>query len=205
MTETDTQREMVSEADIRTMLEAFAGSAEPLPGAARRRHQMTRRTRSLVTAIVLAAVVATPALAFSTTVRELVGLNGSSPPALQATVTGTVIHKKPRFGLAKVTVTFTIGEPGKPPGSGITFGSHFQILLLNRAGRPSSFRLGAADGKHGRYSATTILPTGGIEGIKIGGFLNYPTGGSTAKNAVDFWIPVTTKRKHCNAGIPCPL
>jgi len=204
MTETDTQREMVSEADICTMLEAFAGSAEPLPNEAHRRHRMSPRTRSLVAAIVLAAVVATPALAFSTTVRELVGLS-SSPPALQATVTGMVIHKKPRFGLAKVTVTFTVGEPGKPPGSGITFGSHFQILLFNRAGRRSSFWRASADGKHGRYSETTLVPTGGIGAIQIGGYLNYPTGGSTAKNAIDFWIPVTTKRKHCNAAVPCPL
>ncbi len=201
MTDADTQREMVSEADIRTMLEAFAGSADPLPREGRRRRQMTGRRRSLVAVAIVLAVAAMPTLAFSKTVRELVGLNGSSPPALQATVTGTVVHKKPPFGLAKVTVTFTVGEPGKPPGSGITFGSHFQVVLVNPAGQWTWPRV-ETNGRDGRYSVTTFVPSGGLRAILIGGHLNYPKGSLPGGR---FWIPVTTKRKHCTAGTPCPL
>src|SRR5581483_3181117 len=50
MTNTDTEREMVSDADIQAMLEAFSGSAEPVLSRARRRHHMTRRALIFVAA-----------------------------------------------------------------------------------------------------------------------------------------------------------
>ena len=137
-----------------------------------------RRTRSLVAAaIVVAAVAAAPALAFSTTVRELVGLQTSSPrgPVFVATVTGVVLHGPNRAGTL-VTVTFTVGEPGKPPGTGVPQGSTFLVLVTHTS------QMAPAQGEHGHYQARTRLGPGGFTGIQIGGYM--PSKGGKVLNGV---------------------
>jgi hypothetical protein len=139
-----------------------------------------RRTRSLIaTAIVLAAIAAAPALAFSTTVRDLVGLKIGSPgPVFVARVTGVVIHGPNRPGTL-VTIMFAVGEQGKPPGTGIPQGSTFLVFV------PRKTQLAPAYGKHGHYQATTRLGRGGLTGIQIGGFM--PSKGPKVLNG-GFWI-----------------
>jgi hypothetical protein len=150
-----------------------------------------RRTRVLVAAAVLAAAVATaPALAFSTSLRGLVGLstNGTSQPRFVARVTGVALHaRRPRPG-ALVTVTFTVGERGKPPGTGIPPRSTFFVLL---GGNPT--HMVAARGRDGRYRATIRLAQSTIGGIEIGGFM--PTKGPKVLNG-GFWIPVLLDTPH---------
>ena len=167
----------------------------------RARRGNRRSTPSLFIAAMLgAAAVAAPALAFSPSVRQLVGLKGTSPPPgvvgswprpkLVARVTGAFIHTpRPRFGPPLVTVTFTIGEAGRPPGTGIPFGSYFLVSLSSRTGAPSAPWQVRAYGTHGHYSATTHLPAGGIASVQIGGWVNVRKGSSAADG--DFWIPVT--------------
>jgi hypothetical protein len=141
------------------------------------------RRRLLVVAAVLAAAVATaPALAFSTTVRELVGLpTKSSSPHFVARVTHVVVHgPHPRPGVL-VTITFTVGEQGKPPGTGIPPNSTFLVLV---AGLPG--HMATAHGENGRYSATIRLARGKIGDIQIGGFM--PSKGLKVLNG-GFWIP----------------
>jgi hypothetical protein len=111
-----------------------------------------------------------------------------SHPALQATLEGAVIHEKPRFGLPRVTVTFTIHEPGKGPDTKIPFGSYFQMLLYDKAGRPGPSEV-RANCTRGRCTATTFLPAGGIGSVTVGGWLNFPTGQPTARGG--YLIPVT--------------
>jgi hypothetical protein len=140
---------------------------------------LPRRTQYLLAAAVLiAAVVVAPALAFSTTVRQLVGLS-SSPPVIQrwvqATLTGTIIQNpNPRPG-TMITITWTIGEPGKlrDPGFG---GTGLFMRLLSKTGAPT--RRTPAHGARGRYSATTRVPPGGIRNIQLGvvGYSDGPTG-----------------------------
>jgi hypothetical protein len=141
-----------------------------------------RRSRLLVAAAVLAAVVAAaPALAFSTTVRELVGLTTKTSPHFVARVTDVVVHgPRPRPGVL-VTITFTVGEQGKPPGTGIPQGSTFLVLVDGLPGH-----LAAASGKNGRYTATLRLARGEIGSIQIGGFM--PSKGPKVLNG-GFWIP----------------
>jgi hypothetical protein len=132
----------------------------------------------LVAAVVVVAVVVAPALAFSRAVRELVGLS-SSPPVIQrwvqATLTGTIVQNpNPRPGTL-VTITWTIGEPGKTrdPGFG---GSGLFMRLLSKTG--ASAKITPAHGTDGRYSATTRVPPGGIRNIQLGiiGYSDGPTG-----------------------------
>ena len=111
-----------------------------------------------------------------------------SHPALEATLESAVIHKKPRFGLPTVTVTFTIHEPDKPADTKIPFGSYFQILLLDKAGRLSGDMV-EGNCARGRCSATTFVPAGGIGAVEVGGWLNFPTGQPTARGG--YLIPVT--------------
>jgi hypothetical protein len=139
---------------------------------------LPRRAHSLVAAAVLvSAVVGAPALAFSSTVRELVGLS-SSPPVIQrwvqATLTGTIIdNPNPRPGMI-ITVTWTIGAPGKPrdPGFG---GTGLFMRLLSKTGPTIQV---PAHGSRGRYSATTRVPAGGIKDLQLGiiGYSDGPTG-----------------------------
>jgi hypothetical protein len=83
-----------------------------------------------------------------------------------------------------VTVTFTVGEQGKPPGTGIPQGSTFLVLVVPKTRRAG--HLTEAYGKHGHYRATIRLGPGGIGRIQIGGFM--PSNGRKALNG-GFWIP----------------
>jgi hypothetical protein len=152
------------------------------------------RKRLLVAAAVLvAAVVAAPALAFSTTVREFVGLQKSAPPPfLVATITGVKVHRPRPPALATVTITFTVGENGRRPGVGVPFGSAFSVLLASKTAPQLNAPLIAANGSNGYYSVTTLLPAGGVGSIQIGGFGNFPTG--TAAVDGEFWLPVDAFR-----------
>jgi hypothetical protein len=145
------------------------------------RRRAPRRTRSLVaTAVLVAAVAAAPALAFSTTARGLVGLKTSAPsPAFVARVTGVFFQGPNRAGTL-VTVTFTVGEHGEPPGSGVPQGSTFLVLATRTS------QLAPASGSHGRYRATIRLGSGGLAGIQIGGFM--PSKGPKVLNG-GFWVP----------------
>jgi hypothetical protein len=163
----------------------------------RRRHLprlLSRRGRLLVAAAVLvAAVVAAPALAFSTTVREFVGLTKPSPPPfLVATITGVKVRRPRPPALATVTVTFTVGENGRRPGAGVPFGSAFSVLLASKTDPQLNASLIAAKGSDGYYSVTTLLPAGGIGSIQIGGFGNFPTGPPAVDG--EFWLPVNAFR-----------
>jgi hypothetical protein len=143
------------------------------------------RTRLLVAAAVLTVAVAAaaPALAFSTTVREFVGLKtASSQPLFVATVTDVVVHgSRPRPGIL-VTITFTVGQRGKPPGTGIPRKSTFLVLV--DGGSPN---LTAAHGMNGRYTATVRLAKRRIGGIQIAGLM--PKGPKVLNGG--FWIPTT--------------
>lgn len=155
--------------------------ADVMPAAARQRGWRPvkrRRWGSMLVAAVVVAVAVAPALALSRTVRELVGLS-SSPPVIQrwvqATLTGTIIQNpNPRPGTL-ITITWTIGESGKPrdPGFG---GSGLFMRLLSKTGAPTKST--PAHGTHGRYSATTRVPPGGIRNIQLGiiGYSDGPTG-----------------------------
>jgi hypothetical protein len=155
---------------------------------------LPRRGRLLVAAAILvAAVVAAPALAFSTTVREFVGLQKPSPPPfLVATITAVKVHRPRPPALATVTITFTVGENGRRPGSGVPFGSAFSVLLSSKTAPQLNAPLIAAKGSNGYYSVTTLLPTGGIGSIQIGGFGNFPTGTPAVDG--EFWLPVNAFR-----------
>lgn len=156
-----------------------------------------RSVQSLVAAaFVGAALAATPALALSPTVRHLVGLSkpahpaplGWTRPRLVAKVTALSFPKQKPFGLPMVTVRFTIGEAGKPPGSGVTFGSYFLVSVTSRTGATSSPYFVRASGSHGHYVATAPRPRGGIGSIQIAGWINVRKGPSAANGT--FWIPV---------------
>lgn len=159
--------------------------AARVPAAGRRR-TVPPGTRPLVAAAVLgAAIAAVPALAFGPSVRELVGLKRPPPPQLQAAVTRTEVHR--RVVGEQATVTFTVGEPGKRPGTGIPAGSVFMVLLIPKQGAPAH-QFTVAKGANGHYTATAWAPRSGIAGIWIGGWLNR-VGTPTA--ASGFWLPVT--------------
>jgi hypothetical protein len=152
-----------------------------------------RKRSLLAAAIVVSAVAAAPALAFSTTVRELVGLKEtSSPPFLVATITGVTVHKPHSPALATVTVTFTVGEHGKSPGTGVPPGSDFELFLYGKTSSPGSSRLFiSTNGTNGHYSATTLLPPGGIGSIQVGGWVSNAPGGAADG---EFWLPVNAFR-----------
>jgi hypothetical protein len=105
---------------------------------------------------------------------------------------GAIVHKAPRFGLPKATVTFTVGERGMPPGSGIPRGSVISVLVSGKSGRPE-LQMVKAYGRGGRYTAKIYVPPGGIGSIQVGGFLDVRSGSSAANG--DFWIPVTFDRR----------
>lgn len=162
-----------------------------------RRGSARRPIRSLLAAAVAgAAVAATPALAFSTTVQHLIGLNNRAHrapprwtrPHLVAKVTGLSFPKQEPFGFPMVRVRFTIGEAGTRPGTGVTFGSYFLVHVGSRTGAPSAPWLVRAHGSHGHYVATLPIPRGGIGSIEIGGWINVRKGPSAANGT--FWIPV---------------
>jgi hypothetical protein len=150
----------------------------------------------LAAAFAGAAIAATPALAFSTSVQHLIGLNkpkhpaplGWTRPKLIAKVTGLSFPKQKPFGLPMVTVRFTIGEAGKQPGTGITFGSYFLMHIVSRTGTPSRWVFVRASVPRGHYVAKAPIPHGGIGSIEIGGFINVPKGTSAANGT--FFVPI---------------
>jgi hypothetical protein len=166
----------------------------------RRARRGGRSATSLVAAAMVgAAIVAAPSLAFRANVRELVGLRnppstsaaaGWHRPILVATVKSVIVHTPaPRYGPPLVTITFTIGEEGKAPGTGVTFGSYFLVNLIPRApGAASPSLLPRGYGTRGHYRVTARLPQGGLASIQIGGFINVRKGPSAANGT--FWIPV---------------
>ena len=147
---------------------------------------MKRRVLALVAAVLAFVVLTAPALAVSQTLRELVGLSSSqsSSRLIVARLISVNVHPAPRFAPPLATVTFTVGEVGKPPGTGIPDGSVIDVQFV---GGDASGPLVKAIGTHGRYRVTLRTPEGGIRNILIGGFLN------SAKTPVangDFWIPI---------------
>jgi hypothetical protein len=148
-----------------------------------------RSIRALVAAVLVAAAAAVPP-------AQALGPRKPAPrasstwtrPRLVAKVTGLSFPKPSRFGLPLVTVTFRIGEAGKPPGTGVTFGSYFLVHLASRTGAASGPWMLRAYGTRGRYRATMPIPPGGIGGIEVGGWINVRKGPSAADGT--FWIPV---------------
>ena len=130
-----------------------------------------RRPHSLLAAaVVLAAVMAAPALAFSTPIRQFFGLGYPPVGPFKATITGISSPRTYRYALPKVTVMFTIGKPGEPPGSGIPKGTSVFVYVSGKTGDAWSQTV-AARGGNGRYSATTLAPPGGIAAVYIMGFV----------------------------------
>jgi hypothetical protein len=114
----------------------------------------------------------------------------ASSPRLVATVVKAVAHKPyPRAG-ALITVSFTVGEPNEPAGSGVPPGSVFDVQLIRKNARPTSMT--PAIGSGGHYRATIRWSGGRIGRIRIGGFLNAVP--STAQGG--FWLPVTVLKKN---------
>jgi hypothetical protein len=144
-----------------------------------------------VAAVVAIIVLAAPALAFSPKVRELVGLKSPAYVPHQ-TLVAKVIRVRfhtpyPRYGPPLVTVTFTVGEAGKAPGTGVPRGSALFVAFVGKTGTQT--QLVKAHGSQGRYQATGRAPVGGIENILVGGWINItPKQSPTASKG--FWIPV---------------
>ena len=164
---------------------AGEGGAE-LVADGRVRWFMKRRVLACVAALLAFVVLTAPALAVSQTLRELVGLSSSQGASrlIVARLISVNVHPAPRFAPPLATVTFMVGEVGKPPGTGIPDGSVIDVQFV---GRDSSGPLVKASGSRGRYGVTLRTPDGGIRSILIGGFLN------SVKTPVangDFWIPI---------------
>ena len=182
-------RQMSSET-LRVREEHLLGEIRILPRA---RRPVRRRWLVAAVAVVVAALSAGPALAFSTTVRDLVGLTRISPPPfLVATVTSVVVHKHQPVPM--VTVNFTVGEHGKPIGTGVPLGNACYVFVY---GKPllDNFWQAEASGTGGRYTATAVLPRGGVRSVQIGCDVEYAPGGMA--NGV-LWLPV-------NAFVPASL
>jgi hypothetical protein len=166
--------------------ELGAGGPErhPIGGS---RWILRRSLLALVAALVVIVVLAGPALAVSPRLRELVGLSSPSRVShfLVARVTAVTIHyPAPRFAPPLATVTFTAGEAGKAPGTGIP---DYSALFVSFIGRDGQGPLIKATGTHGHYRVTLRTPEGGIRDILVGGWLNSVT--TPAANG-EFWIPV---------------
>ena len=173
--------------DVLDRLNGQSGSlvaAEPVPTVRPNRLVIRRSLLApLAAALVTVVVVAAPALAFSSRVRELVGLTTSTPnPVFIAHVTGVFVHGPDTRPGTLVTIRFTVAQPGKPPGLGIPKRSTFEVLLTRRSGQFAS-----AYGSNGHYQATIRLGPGrGIGGIQVGAFM--PSKGPRVING-GFWIP----------------
>jgi hypothetical protein len=148
---------------------------------------LPRPVLALVAAVFVVVLLAGPALAVSPRLREFVGL--SSPPKashfLVARVTAVTIHyPAPKFAPPLATVTFTAGEAGKAPGTGIP---DYSALFVSFVGKDDQGPLIKATGTHGHYRVTLRTPEGGIRDILVGGWLNSVK--TPAANG-EFWIPV---------------
>lgn len=166
------------------------GSAAPASGREPMRRAvrwlMRRPVLAFVAAVLAFVVLTAPALAVSQTLRELVRLSSSqgSSQLIVARLISVNVHPAPRFAPPLATITFTVGQVGRPPGTGIPDGSVIDVQFV---GRDASGPLVKATGTHGRYGVTLRTPEGGIRSILIGGFLN------SVKTPVangDFWIPI---------------
>ena len=181
------------EPELLAIADAIAATTQTgtreMPGGRRRLPRpLLRRWRSLLAvAAVLALVTAAPAIAFSSTIRQLIGLTGTAPPrpVLQATITDVRVQH--RLTIDFVTVHFVVGEPGKRPGSGVPKLSAFFVAVVPKRGEAPN-RLSHASGANGRYVATAYVLHGGIQAIEIGGWLNRK---GTPTAAGGFFIPVT--------------
>jgi hypothetical protein len=150
----------------------------------RRRGLLKGRRLLIAAALVAAAVVAAPALALSPSLRAVVGLRTTaSQPQFVARVTDVFVHGSRPLPGTLVTVTFTVGERGKPPGTGIPQGSTFFVLASGSPGH-----LATAHGKNGLYRATIRLAQPRIGMIQVGGFM--PQKGPQVLNG-GIWIPTT--------------
>lgn len=153
------------------------------------------RRMAIVAVLLVAAAAAAPAFAFSPSVRELVGFSEMTrlPPAhyVVATVKVQSITKPAPYALPLARITFTVSEPGKPPGTGIRHGAYFLVFVSGSNGPPSDAR---AYGKNGYYQATVWVPSGDITKIEIGGFMNA----SPSPADGEFWVPVKVKVSQQN-------
>jgi hypothetical protein len=113
----------------------------------------------------------------------------ASAPRLVARVTAVAHKPYPRAG-ALIALSFTVGEPGQPPGSGVPQGSVFEVQLTRKTGLPTN--LTTATGTKGQYHATIRWSGGQVRAIRVGGFLNATP--STAQSG--FWLPVTVVKKN---------
>jgi hypothetical protein len=104
------------------------------------------------------------------------------------TLTKPIAHKSYRAGTL-ITVTFTVAEPGKAPGTGVPVGSVFQVQLTRNPGPPT--KLVPAAVHDGRYSVAVRWPGGRLLRVGVGGFLT----GASPTAAGGFWLPVTTASK----------
>jgi hypothetical protein len=136
--------------------------------------------RNAVLILAALAAVGAPAAAASS----------ASSPLLVATVVNAVAHKPYPAAGAIITVSFTVGEPNEPVGSGVPPGSAFDVELLRKKGLPTFMT--EATGSDGHYRATIRWSGGTIGTIRIGGFLNAVP--STAQGG--FWLPVTVLKKN---------
>lgn len=148
------------------------------------------RKRWLIFAVAAAAVVAAvPALAFPG-VRGFVGIDTQTrlPRAHYVIAKARVasIYKPAPYALTMARIRFTVGEPGKSPGTGVRGPVTFLVFLISND-QSEPFSYGMATGSHGYYQATIHVPKGGIRRIRIGGFMNAsPSQADGGK----FWIPV---------------
>lgn len=144
-----------------------------------------RSPRSLLAAaVVVAAVAAGPALAFSTPLRQFFGLEYPPVGPFTATVTSVTSVTTYRYALPKVKITFTIGTRGKPAGSGIPKGTAVLVYVSGKSGLGWNQTV-VARGGDGRYSATTLAPPGGVAAVYVMGFV--PS--LRAPNGVYFSVP----------------
>jgi hypothetical protein len=187
----DTQHDW---SDVSTRAAAGEGSSTP----AREIHDHGRRPaarpglRGLVAAAVVgAAIAAVPALAFSTPLRKLVGLDSVPRPVLAARlIRAPVPGSRPRRG-ALITVTFTVAKPGKPPGTGVARGSSFAVVVIPEPSR-ERLVLTQAHGANGYYRARIRWPGGRIGSIGIAGWLNVPESTIPTGGQDGIWLQVPT-------------
>lgn len=163
-------------------------------GGPRWRRAVPPGTRSLVAAAVVgAAIAAVPALAFSTQMREFVGLNSLPRPVLAARLTRAPVYGSRLQPGTLITVNFTVGKPGELPGTGVARGSAFAVFLIPKAvpeaPTPRTL-LTQAQGTNGRYRATFRWPGGRVGGIRIAAWLNLPNGPPTAYSGAWLQIPI---------------
>lgn len=149
----------------------------------RRSDRMSPRRPLLVLAVstVVVAAIAAPTLAFSQSMRQLLGL---SPPVAQNWVEATLTSSVPLSASpgTRVRLAWTLNAPDQH-GRNQPFDATF--IFARVLGAPgAATQTVRAHGSHGRYTATLTVPRGGIHSIQIGimGWSNGPTGRHPAPN-----------------------